>query len=175
MASFNILGSCVCRDLFGYQENCEHVVVRFLQSTSPLTWFYFKSKPQKELCMEDLEKIPKLKNFQKRCVSRNYNHTVLDYYDVHADYFIVNLVSLVNSNLGMFKLEDGTRHYFTMSSWFHTLYENGLRQLLGAEPEVVNRYEYLSDRLIQETTENFIKWLTLDQGYAPDHIILITN
>ena len=65
MATFNILSSCICRDAFGFQENCGHEIITFLQSTSPFTWFEFNQTPKRLLVPECFSDI-NIKNFRKR-------------------------------------------------------------------------------------------------------------
>lgn len=79
MASFNIYGCCICRDLFGFVPYNTHEVVHFLQSSSQISNFLFPTKPKKELTFEDFENI-ELPNFQKKCIIHDYNKTLLNYY-----------------------------------------------------------------------------------------------
>lgn len=65
MSKFNILSSCICRDAFGFQEKCEHEVITFLQSSSPVTWFKYNKKPKNLITMDMMNEVRTLYNFQK--------------------------------------------------------------------------------------------------------------
>lgn len=175
MSTFNILGSCICRDLFGFQTDCPHEIIHFLQSTSPLTWFIYNKKPKKLITMDQMNNIQKLKNFQKKCVMHDYNNSVLDYYVEKTDYFIIDLVSLFNPNLGKEVFEDGTEHYFTISKWFSILYKNGLDACIGNTYKVVNRYELITEEILEKVISSLVQWLTYEKGYREEEIILIEN
>ena len=100
MATFNILSSCICRDAFGFQENCGHEIITFLQSTSPFTWFEFNQTPKRLLVPECFSDI-NIKNFRKKCVMLDYNKQVLSSYDEKSDFFILDLVSFANTNIAV--------------------------------------------------------------------------
>ncbi len=72
MATFNIYGCCICRDLFSLVPNNTHEVIHFLQSSSQTVNFLFNTKPKKQLTFDDFENIS-MPNFEKKCIINDYN------------------------------------------------------------------------------------------------------
>ena len=67
MATFNIYGCCICRDLFGFIPYNQHEVVHFLQSSSQITNFVYTTKPQRLMTEADFENVD-IANFKKKCI-----------------------------------------------------------------------------------------------------------
>ena len=99
MATYNILGSCICRDLFGFQENNKHEVLTFLQATTALTWFCYDDKPSRIMGLDFYNDVEGLSNFQKRCLVHDYNKTVLEQFTKKADYFITDMTEFASMNI----------------------------------------------------------------------------
>ena len=176
MATFNILGTCINRDIFGFNPKNQHTVIKFLQSTSPIVDLFFNKKPQKALLNECFDNVTVLNNFQKKCIINDYNKTVLDYFDTKADYFIIDLMHIVNTNLIKEIYSDGTEHYFTYSSWFKKAYENGLEGFFSnSNLEIINRIHLIEAIGIDAILDKLYNWLINEMGYKPEEIILVEN
>lgn len=176
MATFNILSSCICRDAFGFQEDCKHEVITFLQSTSPFTWFEFNKYPKKPLIPEFFDDITELSGFKKKCVMVDYNKEVLESYEKKADFFIIDLVSFANTNIAVNVDEQGNKNYFTFSKWFYDAYKGGLDKYCGGKIQVINALELLNnDELMKNTVDLFIEWLINQKHYVDTQIILVRN
>ncbi len=175
MASFNIYGCCICRDLFGFVPYNTHEVVHFLQSSSQISNFLFPTKPKKELTFEDFENI-ELPNFQKKCIIHDYNKTLLNYYTEKTDFIIVDLTNIANTNLVKEISEDGYEHYFTHSAWFNNAYRKGLDSFFtNSRFEIINRVDLLNKYGSDIILDRLIKWLKEKLHYKEEQIILIEN
>ncbi len=176
MATFNILSSCICRDAFGFQEKCEHDVITFLQSTSPLTWFQFRDKPVNFLDEKVFENVKNLTSFQKRCIIKDYNKEVLSAYKTDADFFILDFTDFASANLAECIDEQGRSHFFSYTKWFSTAYKNELKEYLPEKMVVHNAVKILQDeKILKETIDKVIEWLLVEKGYKEDQIILVRN
>ncbi|MDE5995998.1 MAG: hypothetical protein K2G56_03680 [Eubacterium sp.] len=174
MATFNIYGCCICRDLFSNIPYNTHEVSHFLQAASPIAHFFFNTKPKKELTMDDFENI-NMPNFEKKCIINDYNKTLVDYYTKPSDFFIVDLVFTANTNLINETYPDGTDHYFTCSSWFNKAYGLGLKDFFkDSKIEKLNRLELLEEHGYDIVLDNLIKWIK-SLGYKEEQIILIED
>lgn len=175
MATFNIYGCCICRDLFGFIDYNEHEVIHFLQSSSQITNFVYTTKPKKELSMEDFKDVS-INNFKKTCIIHDYNKTLTGYYTEPADFFIVDLVNIANTHLKKETYADGSEHYFTSSLWFKLACENGLDKYFSeSKLESVNVFDVLDKIGTDIVLERLIKWLKEDLHYKEEQIILIEN
>ena len=173
MATFNVLASCICRDGFGFRKDNRHDVRIFLQSTSPITWFEFNDKPFKTLDIDSFSEMPTMKNFRKKCIINDYNKTVLDYFEDNADYFVIDFLSFAGANLAKVK-NNQIEHYFTYSKWFKEAYAQGLHNQIEGNIEIIDRYDLLTDKRIEETLSLFVNWLR-NKGYSENQIILVEN
>lgn len=174
MATYNILSSCICRDAFGFRVDNKHEVIRFLQSSQPITWFHLNDKPQIKLGEDAFEDITTLTNFQKKCIINDYNKTVLEQYDIKADFFITDLVSFAGTGLAKEIYDDNSEHYFTNSKWFQIAYKGGVKNKLNGKIENVNRFHIITDDFISDFVRKYIEWIQ-KQGYSPEEIILVEN
>ena len=175
MATFNILSSCICRDAFGFQENCGHEIITFLQSTSPFTWFEFNQTPKRLLVPECFSDI-NIKNFRKKCVMLDYNKQVLSSYDEKSDFFILDLVSFANTNIAANEDEEGNKNYFTYSKWFLDAYRGGLSKYVGEKIQKIDALELLSNvKLMKKVVTSLIDWLVNRKQYKDTQIILVRN
>lgn len=177
MATFNILSSCICRDAFGFQGNCEHEVLTFLQSTSALSWFIFNKKPEIPLKMCMFDKIDTLSKFQKKCIIKDYNKEVLNTYQKKSDFFIMDLTDFVSANLAEYiEADDVPHHFFSYTKWFSTAYKNGLKAVLPNKMKVHNAVQLLqNEEYIDQTMDQIRHWLLVEKGYTEDQIILVRN
>lgn len=174
MATFNIYGCCICRDLFSFASNNTHEVIHFLQASSQMVNFLFNTKPKKELSFDDFENII-MPNFEKKCIINDYNKTLVDYYTKTSDFFIVDLINIANTNLIKEIYEDGTEHYFTNSSWFSKAFEKGLNKFfLDSQLERLNRFDVLEEYGYDIVLDNLIKWIK-GMGYKEEQLILIED
>ena len=176
MATFNILSSCICRDAFGFQENCSHEVITFLQSTSPITWFEFNEKPKKPLTLECFNSATSLSEFKKKCIISDYNKTVLNSYTKKTDFFILDFVHFVNSNIALNVDEQGNKNYFTFSKWFQEAYGEGLEKFFYGKLQLLDALELLgNERLMKKTVDSLVDWLVRQKQYKDTQIILVRN
>lgn len=178
MSQFNIYGTCICRDLFSLIPENRHEVLHFLQSSSPFVNFMFEVKPKRVLTEEDFLNVKNINNFKKKCIINDYNKTVLDYFEKKADFFIIDLVHMANTNLFKEVYPDGTEHYFTKSSWFDLAYKNGLKSNFfdGHDKlQMVNRLDLINEESIENLINSMVDWLICEQGYKEEQIILIEN
>ena len=176
MATFNILSSCICRDAFGFREDCKHEIITFLQSTSPFTWFGLSTPPKRLLVPEDFDGITQLSNFQKKCIAADYNNNVLDNYKEKADFFVLDFVSFANTNIAKIIDEQGKTHYFTLSKWFNNAFRYGLREHISGKIKKVNALELLEkEELMEKTIDDLVNWLLYEKNYQEKQIILVRN
>ncbi len=174
MATFNIYGCCICRDLFSLVPNNTHEVIHFLQSSSQTVNFLFNTKPKKQLTFDDFENIS-MPNFEKKCIINDYNKTLVDYYTKMSDFFILDLINIANTNLMKEISEDGTEHYFTNSSWFSKAFKKGLNEYFkDSKLELLNRFDVLEEYGYDTILDNLIKWIK-GLGYKEEQIILIED
>lgn len=171
MATFNIYGCCVSRDIFGFEENNTHEVKHFLQATSQIVDFIFPTLPKKKMTMEDMEGI-ELNNFKKRCIIKDYNKELFDYFEEKADFFIIDLIDIANTDIKKVIFEDGSEHYFTNSGWFRDAYRKGLSNFFGKNKiEDINRLQVLDKVGIDAILDGLINWLK-GLGYTEEQIIV---
>lgn len=176
MATFNILSSCICRDAFGFQQECKHDIITFLQATSALTWFRFNKKPLNPMTLNMLEESG-LSNFQKKCIIKDYNKEVLASYDKETDYFVMDLTELASANIAEYgDAKIGENDFCSYTKWFNTAYNNGLKKYLPSQVVIHNSVELLKDEsLLQQTIDNIRNWLLNVKGYKEKQIILVRN
>lgn len=174
MATFNIYGTCICRDLFGFVDDDKHEVLGFLQSSSPIVNFKFDTKPQNALTEESFENVNHLTKFQKKCIRNDYNKTLLSYYEKKSDFFIIDLVQMANTNLVAEEQKNGEEHYFTHSKWFGTAFDEGLSKYIKGKIRIINRLKLLDKSLISEVIDRIVLWLN-HMGYRNEQIICIEN
>ena len=175
MATFNIYGCCVCRDLFTFAENNPHEVIHFLQGSSPMVNFYFNDKPKNILSMENFENI-NMPNFKKKCIINDYNKTLVDYYEKPSDYMIIDFADWANTNLYKQTYEDGSIHYFSCSAWFNSAYKAGLKSFFsGSKIEAISRFKIFREIDANIIIDGLLDWLKNDLHYREDQIIMIEN
>lgn len=181
---FNILGACILRDIFGLRDDeggvrvNEFQVLRFTQFTNPLTWFIFNEKPDREMLYEEIEHVQLSGKercaFDKKCIIRDYNKSVLSYYDEKSDYFLLDLVEVI---FPIIKLKiDEKEHYFSYSSRLTQKVSSDKRfvDLLEGEKEVISCYTF-DETYIRKTCQGLVDWLINIKGYRPEQIILVKN
>ena len=175
MATFNIYGCCICRDLFGFIPYNQHEVVHFLQSSSQITNFVYTTKPQRLMTEADFENVD-IANFKKKCIINDYNKTLVDYYKKPSDFFILDLINIANTNLRKETAKNGHEHYFTASAWYNIAYNQGLNKFFeGSKLESINRLDILKEIGYDSVIDGIIKWLKNDLHYRDEQIILIEN
>ncbi len=180
MATFNIYGTCICRDIFAFVPDNTHEIKYFLQSSSPIVNFIYRDKPKKLMTFDDFKNTTgggkTLSHFQQKCIINDYNKTVVDYFAEKTDYFVTDLVFMANTNLIKEIYEDGQEHYWTRSLWFMKACSNELSEFIqGKKLYPIDRLQLLDEIGYQETLDRYIDWLTVQQGYKQEQIILIEN
>ena len=175
MASFNIYGCCICRDLFGFAPYNTHEVIHFMQSSSPITNFVYPDKPSTPMTEEDLKDVPS-PNFRKRCIMNDYNKTLLDCFVEKSDFFITDLIDIVNTNLAKETDSEGNEHYFTHSKWFRDAYASGLKNFFENKTVTpLHRLRIIEEVGLEIVIERYIHWLTVEKQYNENQVILIEN
>ncbi len=173
MATFNIYGCCICRDLFNVDSNV-HEVKHFLQATSPISNFIFPSPPKRLMTFDDLESVS-MRRFRKTCVIKDYNKELVTYFKQKADYFIIDLINMVDMNLIKETYEDGSSHYFTKSSWFLYVNKYGLDDFFeNSQLDEISSFDLIRKIGIDSVLDKQISWLK-SLGYEENQIILIEN
>ena len=179
MASFNISGDCTLRDAFGFKEDCRHEVKQFLQFSSPITWFDFKSQPGQNISFEQLDKLKVdwvswKSNFYKKCIITDYNRQALNYFSEKTDFFIIDFTELVNLSLIRQTLPDGRIHYFTSSFGSKYKNENGVSflDILPGTKEELEPETYLNDERLRLVADGMYDYLVNRLGYEEKQIIL---
>ena len=173
MATFNIFGSCVCRDIFGFHPETEHEVVTFAQSSSPITWFVLNEKPVRALSVEKFKDIVAISNFAKRCIVQDYNKQVQEYYSKPSDFFITDLVEFARHGVGK---EKGKKdHFFTCSDVFLRLYLGGGKGCFDNDIEMISPFNIWNNENILTCMQKYADWITNGLGYSQNRIILIKN
>ena len=175
MATFSILGSCICRDLFSLQDEMIHEIDTFLQVSSALTWFHYgENHPTKKIDPIFYEGIPGLTNFQKRCLVHDYNHTVFEQYTKKSDYFITDMTEFASMDIAKEVDEKNIEHYFTFSKWFSIAYKNGAKERFEHSIERIDHLEIITDEVIEDTIKKYAQWI-YQQGYDQKQVIVIEN
>lgn len=176
MATFNILGTCIIRDLFSVSLNkSKHTVWHFFNWASPTVHFFYKDKPSRKMEISHFDSTKDVMNFAERCVSCDYNKSVLENYVKKSDYFVIDLVSMVHTDLVQEVNAEGVSNTFTYSQSFIELLDKGLKEKFfkDSELKVIKALENRS--VFKKVIENFVHWLINEQGYKQEQIILIKN
>lgn len=173
----DIYGTCICRDLFGLVPYNTYKVRHFLQASSQIVNFIYNSKPQKMMEENDFKNVKDINAFKRKCIINDYNKTVLDNYDDRADYYILDLVNIANTDLIKQTYDNNEVHYFTRSKWFTVAFEGGLKDsfFYNSKLETINRLKLLEEIGINDIIEKYVKWLIYEKEYTPEQIILIEN
>lgn len=172
MTTIDILGCCICRDIFRINESSEkYIINKFIQSVSPVS-IAEKNISRRIISLNSLECFPQRSGFAKRNILYDFNKTVKE--DISAsrsDYLIVDLCEL---RFQMVKgtMPDGYEFLLTRTSHIAEVLENRekILELQGVvftesfEMELQSIFEYL--RLYAD----FLK-----QHYKEAKIILIKN
>lgn len=92
MITINILGSCICRDIFEIGKHPDEDVIfsieHFYQFSNPFV--YTRQKPEKLIDI-DLFRNMKVSNFYKKCILGDYNKVNLESCLEGAEYFVFDL------------------------------------------------------------------------------------
>ena len=178
MAVFNIYGMCILRDLFSLVQKNDHTVQKFLQWSNLATNFVYNTKPLEKLELKHFGHDGDKPNFKERCVINDYNHTGLDFFDKESDFFLLDLVTLVHTDVYKEIQSDGSEHYFTMSKALLDLLDStGLRENFFKDRNYtrVPALDILESAGYENVIDAYVKWLLEDKGYKPEQIILIEN
>ena len=180
MATFNITGMCIGRDVFSLVPSGKNTVQRFLQWTHPIVDFVYNSKPDRLISEEDLNSTPELvamPNFKKKCILNDYNRTVLEYFQNPADFFLLDLVPMAHTYLMKEQRPDGGEHYFTYSGAMMEALRAGLKERFFADRElkVISPLKALEMVDYRTVLDAFIRWLLEDRHYRADQIIIMES
>ena len=177
MAKFDLYGMCILRDVFEFVPYNEHEVQHFLQWSSPVINFIYNEKPNRVMELSHFGHEREKENFMERCVMRDYNRTVLDYYEPKADYFMLDLVMLVHTSLCKELLSNGSENIFTYSCALLQLLDNGLRDHFFANSSFsyIRPLEALESVGYEKVIDEFVRWLIDVKGYREDQIIMVES
>lgn len=167
--TFNIVGCCVCRDIFRICPDDNFKVEKFNQFSNPVSFLDFPLN-QNRLALEDLTFLD-WSNFVKRNVCLDFNKSVIDYIFSHkSDYLILDLCEL---RFYLYKITTKTKEEFfiTKTRYAEILIENA------------EKIEFLNDAIIEEidaTDWQIQKCLDqyieiIKQYYNANQVILIKN
>lgn len=177
MSTFNIWGTCVCRDIFGIADlDNKHKINVFLQGTSQFVQFGLGSVPSNPIQWNDFS--PNIVGFQRKCILNDYNYSLKNTFfsSQKSDFFLMDLTSMVVNNVVREQEIDGKIHYFTHSGWFKNAYKNGLNQkLYGCTLETIDRFDLLEKYGYKDVINRYVDWLTSELGYKGEQIICIVN
>ena len=172
MVTINILGCCICRDIFRINDHPEkYKVNKFIQSVSPVS-IVEKERSREVLSMNSLDYFTQRSNFAKRNILHDFNKTVKETIATSpSDYLIVDLCEL-RFQMVRATLPDG--YEFLLTRTVHVgevlAARNKVPELAGVdfcdifEMDLEEVYKYL--KLYAE----FLK-----QNYEESKIILIKN
>lgn len=176
MAIFNILGSCICRDIFALNPGNSHSVQHYLNFISPNAVFLFKNKPKRLLTEEDMKEV-KASNFGKRCLIKDYNKEVLDYYQEQSDFFVLDLIFMVHTLLIEEMYDNGDTHVFTYSQNFMDIMEKGLKNSFISQNKykLINPIDLINRLGYKNVIDTYMRWLVEEKGYCEEQIIVVEN
>ena len=116
--SFNIIGCCVCRDIFRLFPHKDFKVDKFIQFVSPVS-IIDDTKKEDIIHIDDL-KIFDWSNFIKRNLCFDINRNGVERYickEALSDYLIIDLCEL-RFKLGKLIFPDGTENIITKTRYF---------------------------------------------------------
>ena len=175
MTTFNIYGSCICRDLFAFTENEDFLVQHFSQYSSPAVHFLYKEKPVRQMLWDDVKDIA-IVDFQKKCIMRDFNKTLLEFFEKPADFFVIDLVAMMHTHLYKGTDPDGNTISFSNSSALVNAMKGGLNEFFkGYELTEYKPVDFMTDEETEYIINEYVKWITEEKGYREDQIILIEN
>lgn len=170
MTTFNILGCCVCRDIFRICETEEYKVLKFIQSINPVS-FCEQPQNQQRLNQEDLGFV-NWSNFGKRnlCIDANKNvFAIIE--NNPSDYMIFDLCEMRFLNCRI-NLKNGDSFYMTQTKRFgEAIDKEEFAQLLDLKS--IEKDIILEDVELKKVFDTFIAFLF--RHYSPSKIIMIEN
>lgn len=117
MIRFNILGSCVCRDVFNYDSSGEFLVNRYVNGISALS---LQSKFSNITL--SFESLKLRSNFERRCAWLDFNKAVYDYIKDPADWLVI---SLSDNRIDLAEIfSKKTKQLISSVTWGTTFREN---------------------------------------------------
>ena len=175
MKTINILGCCVCRDIFRINEESaeKYSIHRFIQYINPFS-IVEKENEKVILNQEELEVFQDKSNFVKRCVAFDFNKSVQDVIKTNpTDYLIIDLCEF-RYLLIKVKLPTSIGYSVTVTKTKHV---NDILNNLNKIPslsgvEVGDSFD-LTESEIKDCIDKYISFLT--KFYKPEQIILIKN
>ncbi|SFA76502.1 hypothetical protein SAMN05216249_10246 [Acetitomaculum ruminis DSM 5522] len=165
MITFNILGSCICRDVFNIPEinpeDEELKVNRFYQSSSPFVF----TKPAPNVEFECIAEGNELPDFIKKCVLSDLNKTNLRDCLSGSDYFIFDLAEF-RLNVGIINTKDDEECFVTCTNHLKSM-ASGIKDMKIENIEKID----VSLNEKKEALDIFISKIL--ENYSPDKVIMI--
>jgi len=93
MTSINILGTCICRDVFRVSDDKDYSIPRFVQSVSPVTVAISEPVIDADYIsiLEEQKEYP-LNNFDKRNIALELTGQAFDFLDEEkADWLMIDM------------------------------------------------------------------------------------
>lgn len=93
----SILGSCICRDIFGFHENDGgYIIDGFVQSVSPLSIATRNGIKEDDIHFTDIiSACKKMPHFYKRCMTLEYAGQVVDYVGKKkSDFLVIDMADI---------------------------------------------------------------------------------
>ncbi len=174
MTTFDIVGCCICRDIFRLNPDENYKVNKFIQYVSPIT--FIASKPSRMLISEEEMTFAYSSNFSRRCSAQDINKTAIDFLCniEKSDYVIIDLCELRYKVVQLtFKNQSGKEEqtFITYTKLNRTLLENVDK--LDFLKDVSYEFVELSEEQVCECLEKFMCFLK--DRYGEKNIILIEN
>ena len=169
MITFNILGCCICRDIFRLNPDEKFKVNKFIQYSNPISTVDEKQN-QKRLKSEDLDDVIET-GFVKRCLCYDFNKNIMSTIKKNpADYLIIDMCEL---RYPVRKIKTNKEEFF-ISKTKHLPIVLSVAEKLPA----FEGLEYFEDFRVsqEEIDEGLTKYVNfLKSCYSPKKIILIKS
>ena len=169
--SFNIIGCCVCRDIFRLFPHKDFKVDKFIQFVSPVS-IIDDTKKEDIIHIDDL-KIFDWSNFIKRNLCFDINRNGVERYickEALSDYLIIDLCEL-RFKLGKLIFPDGTENIITKTRYFEEFSQrfSSLPQFQNCQLKEIE----LGEKELKSALDKYIVFIL--KHYQEKQIILIKN
>lgn len=163
--SVNILGCCVSRDVFGFQEdNGGYDIRQYLNWISPLLVFERRVPLNREK-MEALDVSAVGPAWGKKCILHDMERTYLEYIkSKKSDYLIVDMA---NSRYDIVKFKDGSMGTYSNVYIIDMMSDHGV----CPEIESIDGCDSISIEKIKEAIKNIANFIR--QNYPVERVILL--
>ena len=169
MITVNIVGSCICRDVFSFDQNSDFKVNKFFQCSSPYS--IASEEFPDELKINDAELRNKSK-WIRSCVCADVNKTIFKSFSENAsDYLIIDLCHVRYEICELYFKRK--KYYFTRSQ-FYTENETELKahKYSGLKIKIIDRYKISKSEWVK-VIKNYVHIMTAN--YLPEKIIVLEN